>query len=192
MPAITAIAIGGSAGALPVLKDLLPRLPAGLSVSVMVVLHVPSGRPTLLPELFSRLSVPVDEAFDKAPPTAGVWFAPSGYHLHVERDGHLALSVDPPVLHSRPSIDVLFESAAAAHGQGLVALLLSGASADGAEGLRAVVAAGGLALAQDPDSAMCPVMPAAGVRAGARPCSVEELGRILAAAPTSSTSGPDS
>jgi two-component system chemotaxis response regulator CheB len=112
-------------------------------------------------------ALPVREAYDKARVAeGGIWFAPADYHLLVEADGTLALSVDEPVNYSRPSIDVLFESAAVAYGPGLLAVVLTGASADGAAGAECVRRAGGTVIVQAPESAEIPLMPQAAITRG--------------------------
>ena len=158
-----AIVIGGSAGSIEALSVLLTYLPAGLRASLMVVLHLPRDRPSLLCNIFqSRCALPLREAQDKEPIEAGtVYFAPPDYHLLVDAGPALALSVDAPVHYSRPSIDVLFESAADVYGPQLIGIVLSGANQDGARGLAAVHAHGGLCLVQDPDSASMRTMPEA-------------------------------
>jgi two-component system, chemotaxis family, protein-glutamate methylesterase/glutaminase len=157
---IEAIAIGGSAGAVEALSVLLPMLPPQFPAAVFVVLHLPRERPSLLAEVFGpKCALPVHEAEDKAPIERGtVYLAPPGYHLLVDVGPQLALSVDEPVNLSRPSIDVLFESAADVYGGALLGVLLSGASVDGAAGLAAVQAAGGLTVVQEPRSAPVPLM----------------------------------
>lgn len=164
---IEAVVFGGSAGSINVLLELLPGLPADLRVPVVGVVHVRAGHPSALPELFDPLTqVRVREAIDKQAVEPGVvLFAPSGCHLLVERDLTVSLSVDEPVLFSRPSIDVLFESAAWAWRECLLGLVLSGASADGAAGLAAIAAAGGMAWVQDPNTAEVGIMPKAALRA---------------------------
>jgi two-component system chemotaxis response regulator CheB len=159
----TLIAIGASAGAVDALGQLLPELPGTLGAPVLVVVHVPPDRRSALAELFSTsCALRTLEAEDKTMPgPASVYFAPPDYHLLVERDGTLALSVDEPVHHSRPSIDVLFESVAEAVGPGALGILLSGASRDGAEGLRRIRAAGGRTWVQAPETAQVAVMPRA-------------------------------
>ena len=156
-----AVVIGGSAGSVEALSVLLPALPAGLQAAVLVVLHLPRNRPSLLCNIFrSRCALPLREAEDKEPIVPGtVYFAPLDYHLLVDDGPALALSVDAPVHYSRPSIDVLFESAADAYGSGLIGMLLSGANQDGARGLAAIEARGGLAVVQEPDSAGVRTMP---------------------------------
>lgn len=180
---IQAIVIGGSAGAFAALKLLLPALPPALTVPVMVVVHVPAGRPSAIPEIFNRgTDVAVREAEDKEPLAAGtVYFAPPGYHLLVEADRTLALSTDAPVHHSRPSIDVLFESAADVFGGGLLGVILSGANSDGAAGLQAIARCGGTTIVQRPDTAEQPAMPQAALDAVAPTAalSVEEIARVF-------------
>ena len=161
------IAVGASAGAVEALLDLLPELPADLPSPVLIVVHVPRDRRSALPELFAtRCAARVVEAEDKIDADAGtVYFAPSGYHLLVERDGRLALSSDDPVNLSRPSIDVLFESAAYAFGPRVLGIVLSGANADGARGLACIREHGGLAWVQDPRTARVAFMPEAAIAA---------------------------
>jgi two-component system, chemotaxis family, protein-glutamate methylesterase/glutaminase len=161
-----AIAIGASAGGIEALGVLLPALPRTLRAAVFVVVHVPPGRPSLLAEIFApRCALPVREAVDKEAIEPGtIWFAPPDYHLLVDGGppaAQIALSADEPVNWSRPSIDVLFESAADLYGEMLAAVVLSGASDDGARGLAAVQRAGGLALVQDPADAAAAAMPRA-------------------------------
>lgn len=162
---LEAIVIGASAGALEALSVILPALPAQFRLPVMVVVHVPPDRQSLLAELFqAKCQLDVVEAEDKAPIRRGtVYFAPADYHLLVEVDKTISLSSDEPVLFSRPSIDVLFESAADAYGSALIAIVLTGANEDGAKGLRAVVDAGGIALVQNPDGAFASAMPQAAI-----------------------------
>lgn len=167
---VEAVVIGGSAGALEPLGALLEALPERFVPAVLVVLHIPPDRPSLLVDLFkSRCRLPVLEAMDKERVAQGsIYFAPPDYHLQVERGATISLSRDPPVLFSRPSIDVLFESAADAYGEGLTAILLSGANEDGARGLDAVRKARGRVWVQSPADAHTNTMPAAAIaRAGA-------------------------
>ncbi|MEJ2817418.1 MULTISPECIES: chemotaxis protein CheB [unclassified Caulobacter] len=166
---IKAIAIGASAGAVQALQVILPRLPVGYPLPVLVVVHVPPDRSNVLLPLFqSKCRMRVKEAEDKEPMDGGViYFAPSDYHMLVEADGALALSNDEPVNYSRPSIDVLFESAADAYGPALVGVILTGANNDGAAGLKAVTDAGGVAIVEDPAQAYASAMPDAALDAAA-------------------------
>lgn len=164
---VGAVVIGASAGAVDALTAILPALPPDYPLPVMVVVHVPPDKKSLMADLFRYKSrVNVREADDKEPLAPGtVYFAPPDYHLLVEPDRRLSLSSEEPVHFSRPSIDVLFESAADAYGAGLVGVLLTGASADGARGLKAVRDAGGAAVVQHPDEAAVPTMPRAALAA---------------------------
>ncbi|MES2740150.1 MAG: chemotaxis protein CheB [Pseudomonadota bacterium] len=183
--AIRLIVIGASAGGVEALGLLLRALPAHCPAAVAVVLHLPTGRSSMLPQLYAdRCALPIKEVEDKEPARAGtVYFASPDYHLQLEPDHTFSLSQDAPVHFSRPSIDVAFESAAYAYGAALLAIVLSGASADGAAGLALVRRRGGLAWVQDPASAQVPVMPAAAIaRAGAdRIGTLAEIGAALAA-----------
>lgn len=160
-----AVAVGASAGGIDALFALLEGLPREYPLPIAAVVHLPEVGESRLPQVFAaRLALPVREAASGAPLEAGtLHLAPAGYHLLVEADRTLSLSCDPPVLFSRPSIDVLMESAADAYGPGLVGIVLTGASADGARGLTRVRACGGLAAVQSPEEARHPAMPAAAI-----------------------------
>jgi two-component system chemotaxis response regulator CheB len=157
---IDAVVIGASAGGVDALSVLLPALPRRLSAAVLVVLHLPRTGPSLLVDIFAqRCPRPVREAIDKAVIEPGtVYFAPPDYHLLVERSGTLALSADDLVNFSRPSVDVLFESAADVYRERLLGIVLTGASHDGAAGLEAVALAGGFTVVQDPKTAHVSLM----------------------------------
>jgi two-component system, chemotaxis family, protein-glutamate methylesterase/glutaminase len=178
-----AIVIGASAGALEALSSLLPGLPADYRLPILVVVHLPPDKTSLLAELLRvRCAIRVREAEDKEPIEPGVvYFAPPDYHLLVEEDKRLSLSDDEPVLFSRPSIDVLFESAADAYAGGLIGVVLTGANSDGANGLKAVVEAGGVAVVQSPGSAYAVAMPEAAIAAcpAARVLPVNEIAAYL-------------
>ncbi|WP_404480364.1 chemotaxis protein CheB [Novosphingobium sp. BL-52-GroH] len=160
------VAIGASAGAIQVLLHLLPALPEDFALPVLVVVHIPSGRRSELTTLFAaRCRLQVIEGEDKEPIEAGtITFAPPDYHMLVEAGGTISLSADDPVFFSRPSIDVLFESAADAYGPGLVGVVLTGANEDGARGLGAIAKAGGMAIVQDPATAYARAMPEAALK----------------------------
>ena len=158
-----AIVVGGSSGGIDALIHILPALPTTLRVPVLVVVHLPRDRPSLLTNIFrQRCLLPLCEAQDQDPIAAGtVYFAPPDYHLLVDQGPRLALSVDALVHFSRPSIDVLFESAADQYGERVLGILLSGANEDGARGMQAIAASGGLLVVQEPASASVPAMPLA-------------------------------
>ncbi|WCM94129.1 chemotaxis protein CheB [Acidovorax sp. NCPPB 2350] len=182
-----AVVIGGSAGSVEALSVLLPALPAPQRAAVLVVLHLPRDRPSLLCEIFQpRCALPLREAQDKEPVEPGtVYFAPPDYHLLIDAGPTLSLSVDDPVHFSRPSIDVLFESAADAYGERLLAILLSGANQDGAQGIAAVQAAGGATIVQDPESASMTPMPEAALQlcTPTRVLAPPRIAELLAALP---------
>lgn len=166
-PRAELVVVGASAGAVEALSAVLPALPEGYRLPVVVVVHVPPDKTSIMAELFrAKCRVTVCEAEDKEPLAAGtVYFAPPDYHLLVEPDRRLSLSSEEPVHFSRPSIDVLFESAADAVGPGVVGVVLTGANDDGARGLKAVCDAGGLALVQSPEEAHVAAMPRAALAA---------------------------
>jgi two-component system chemotaxis response regulator CheB len=178
-----AVVIGGSAGCFEALREILSALPREFTLPVLVVQHLhPSDDGSFARHLVSAMQLQVVEPCDKEPIDRGrVYTAPANYHLLVERDGTIALSVDERVNWSRPSIDVLFESAARVWGAAVIAILLSGANTDGVEGMRAVRAAGGLTIAQDPAVAEYPVMPQAAIDAGAvdEVLRLEKIGKRL-------------
>lgn len=156
------IVVGASAGGVAAVRSLLEAFPESCPAVVLIVLHLPRDRPSQVAELFSQYcALPVAEAEDKAPLTPGsVWVAPPDYHLMVEDRETMSLSLDEPVLFSRPAIDPLFESAAAVFADRVLAILLTGASNDGSEGVAAVRASGGRAWIQRPEEASSPLMPA--------------------------------
>jgi two-component system chemotaxis response regulator CheB len=162
-----AVVIGASSGAVEALSEVLERLPSEFRLPIMIVVHLPADRPSALVDLFRvRCSFEVREAEDKEPVRpAVIYFAPPDYHLLVEVDKSLSLSSDEAVLYSRPSIDVLFESAADAYGPNLIGVVLTGANSDGAAGLRRIWEGGGAALVQSPDTAFSTAMPRAAIAA---------------------------
>lgn len=180
---LRAIVIGASAGAVEALSQILPALPADFPLPILVVVHVPADRQSLLPSLLqSKCQMAVREAEDKEPAEAGtIYFAPPDYHLLAEEDGTLALSSDEEIWYSRPSIDVLFESAADAYGAALIGVILTGANSDGARGLKAIAEAGGIALVEDPATAHAAAMPMAALNecATARTMPLSQIASYL-------------
>lgn len=162
-PGIEAIVVGASAGAVDTLSAILPALPRDYRLPVLVVVHRPANRESALTEVLgAKCQLPVREAEDKEEICPGtVYLAPADYHLLVEKERILSLSSEEPVLYSRPSINILFETAADAYGPSLVGVILSGANQDGAAGLKCIVEAGGIGLVQRPDLAYSPAMPQA-------------------------------
>jgi len=180
---IEAIAIGASAGGIDALSQLLPALPTDARLAVFVVVHLPPAQPSLLTEIFQlRCALWVQEAEDKQMVEPGtLYFAPPDYHLLLDAGPQLALSADPPVHFSRPSIDALFESAADVYGKALLGIVLTGASEDGASGLLAIHQAGGSTWVQRPSDAATPAMPLYAIQRcpAARVLSLEEMGMLF-------------
>lgn len=193
---VAALAIGASAGGVEAISTLLQALPSRLGAAVLVVLHLPRDRQSLLPGLFqAKCALPVREAEDKEPVLPGrVYVAPPDYHLLVDAGPSLSLSVDPPVNWSRPSIDVLFESAADVYGQRLVGVVLTGANDDGAGGAAKIAAAGGRVLVQAPEGALSPTMPEAALRRvpSARPMTLAQMAALIGTLDASPADGPSS
>jgi len=163
---IEAVVVGGSAGAVDGLIAILSALPTHFSIPVVAVLHLLPTKPSYLVPIFSpQCGMLVKEAEDKEPlAQKTLYLAPPDYHLLLEKPGAISLSVDAPEHFSRPSIDVLFESAADVFGTRLLGILLSGANADGAKGLASIQRHGGLTLVQTPETATAAAMPQAALR----------------------------
>lgn len=178
-----AVVMGGSAGGFKALAAILSALPPNFSLPILVVQHLHPGDDSLFTRhLASTTRLPVIEPCDKQRIERGhVYVAPANYHMLVEQSGTIALSVDDKVNWSRPSINVLFESAALAWGERVIAILLSGANDDGAAGMLTIKESGGLTIAQDPATAEYPVMPQAAIDSGGvdEVLSVEKIGRQL-------------
>lgn len=158
------VVIGTSAGGIQALKSILPQLPASFSLPIVIVLHIPEGQPSLLAEIFEpKIKMKVKEADEKEVLKAGtVYFAPPGYHLLVEDNKTFSLTMEDAVHFSRPSIDILFESAAETYGANVVGVLLTGANTDGGLGLKRIKEVGGLGIIQNPATAEYPTMPESG------------------------------
>ncbi len=171
---VTAVVIGTSAGGPAALQVLLARLDPKLSAAIVVLSHVGPNGPDLLPDILEPICpLPTRLARERTAVEPGVvYIAPSGYHLLIERDHTFSLSVDPKVHFSRPAIDVLFVSAAAAYGSALAGVVMTGASRDGATGLAHIRKAGGYAMVQDPGEAAFTTMPQSAIEiAGAELCA---------------------
>ncbi len=177
------VTIGVSAGGMAALTEILSALPESFSMSIVIVQHKKEGQDDFLTTYLSqKCSLKITEAKEKHPILPGtVYIAPSGYHLLIERDFTFSLSIDPPVHFSRPSIDVLFESAADAYGNNLIGVILTGASSDGSLGLKRIRQKNGLALIQDPKSAEVNVMPlsALDISGADHVQALEEIGPFL-------------
>jgi two-component system chemotaxis response regulator CheB len=183
-----AVVIGVSAGGLKALTSFIPELPGDLGLALIIVQHVREGSDDFLARHLNGMSaIRVKEADEKEPIQAGTaYLAPPGYHLLVEDDRTFSLSAGPFVSFSRPSVDVLFDSAAHAYGDRLVGVILTGANSDGALGLAAVKQAGGVTIVQNPDTADTPSMPKAAIRATTvdHVLTLAQIAPFLASLPT--------
>ncbi|HIG44656.1 MAG: chemotaxis protein CheB [bacterium] len=184
MKRFKAVVIGTSAGGIGALSRLLAYLPDAFSFSVIIVLHVsPESRGRQVEYFDFKFDCSLHNAEDKEPIRPGcVYFAPPNYHLLIESDTTFSLSVDEKVQYSRPSIDVLFESAAHVWGHDLAGIVLTGSNADGAYGLQVVKEHGGLAVVEDPAKSEFPTMPQASLSAGEVDyiLSLDQIGKLLA------------
>ncbi len=164
--AVDLIVIGASAGGVEALGQLLSALPSGFVIPILIVLHVPPQGPHALVSIFSRkCNCYAKEAEDKEAIEPGIiYIAPADYHLLVEPDHTLSLSRDEALHYSRPSIDMLFESAALSYRERVLSILLTGANTDGAKGMKQIQECGGLAWVQDPAEATSPTMPQAALK----------------------------
>lgn len=155
------VAIGASAGGVEAILKVLPMLHHDFQVPVAIVLHVPDKPSVNFSHVISTfVNRKVYEVEDKMPIEDGaIYLAPGGYHTFVDKDGVFSLSQDEPVNFSRPSIDLFFQSAAQAYGKNLMAVLLTGANKDGAEGLKMVQQLKGTTIIQDPNEAQARTMP---------------------------------
>jgi two-component system chemotaxis response regulator CheB len=160
------VVVGASLGGMRALAILLDGLPGDFVLPLAIAQHRAADAVGALGRFlqgFSRL--PVSEIEDKQPILpARIYLAPADYHVLIEA-GAFALSTEAPILHARPSIDALFESAADAYAAAAIGVILTGASADGARGLARLKQRGGVALVQSPETAECRVMPEAAISA---------------------------
>lgn len=178
-----AVVCGVSAGGLDALRILLATIPEDFAPALIIVQHRLARQDEFLAGLLATACrLPVKEAEDKEDVLGGVvYLAPANYHLMIEADRTFSLSIDEKVNFSRPSIDVLFETAAEVYGAGLIGIILTGASRDGAAGLRRVKEMNGIAVVQDPKTAEFPAMPLAALEETQidHILSIERIGRLL-------------
>ncbi len=183
MKSYAAIVVGVSAGGLEALSRVFPSLPWDFPLPIVVVQHVAPDSDGYLAAHLKRLGpLDVKEADEKETPRGGtIYVAPANYHLLVERDRTLSLSVDPWVNYARPSIDLLFQSASEAYGSELIGVIMTGANSDGARGLGEIEAAGGLAIVQDPKTAEAASMPSSAIAGTKKPVvlPLEEIAGFL-------------
>ena len=163
-----AVVIGVSAGGLAALSGILEGLPVDFSLPLIIIQHRAKDERTLLEEVLqARCVVRIKQADEKEKiKDSVVYFAPADYHLLIEQDRSFSLTCDEPVNFSRPSIDLLFETASEVYLDKLIGIILTGANSDGAAGIRAIRRRGGFTIAQDPGSASFPAMPRAAIDTG--------------------------
>jgi len=162
------IVIGVSAGGTDALCEILTTLPASFPLPIVIVQHLhPEQNGYMLEHLKQIWQINVEEAIDKSAIKKGnIYFAPPNYHLLIEDENTFALSVDEKVCYARPSVDVLFKSAADVYGESILAIILTGANSDGTEGIKYIKKKGGMAIAQDPKDAYSSLMPQSAIDTG--------------------------
>jgi len=180
---IKIVVIGVSAGGSEALCQILAELPASFPLPIVIVQHLHPDQDGYIIEHFNKLwQMNVEEAIDKTVIKNGnIYFAPPNYHLLVEDEKTFALSVDDKVCYARPSIDVLFKSAADVYGTSTLAIILTGANSDGTEGIKYIKKKGGMTIAQAPDTAYSPVMPQSAIDTGKidKVLTLTEISNIL-------------
>ena len=178
-----AIAIGSSAGGIDALDFLLPHLRSDTKVSVFIVQHIKANSDSFFVTMMNRkCQFRVKEPCNTEEIAPGtIYFAPPDYHMLIEENFTLTLSADEKVNFSRPSIDVMFETAAEAYGKNLIGIILTGANKDGSVGLRSIKRRGGITIVQNPKNAAFPEMPTAALALHApdKILSLEDIGAYL-------------
>ena len=184
MGPVKAVVMGASWGGLNAYTQILAALPANFPAAILLVQHQRANSENRLPWLLSRYcSLPVIAPEDKEPILPGhVYVAPPGYHMLVEQDETIALSVARPVHFSRPAVDELFFSAGVVYGSRLAAVILTGANEDGAAGIEYIYRRGGFTIAQSTVSSEAPTMPESAIKTGAvsKVLDLEQIGPFLA------------
>ncbi|MEO3408512.1 chemotaxis protein CheB [Mucilaginibacter sp. CAU 1740] len=178
-----AVIIGGSAGSLKVILEIVRNLDKDFLLPVIIIIHRKNDPESALIDVLSEAAVlPTKEAEDKEFILSGtIYLAPAGYHLLIEQDYSFSLDSSEKVHFSRPSIDVSFQCAADAYGERLIAILLSGANEDGTKGFEEIKKNGGVLIAQEPLTAEAPYMPAHAIRYVSVDyiCSIVQIGPLI-------------
>ena len=174
-----AIVIGVSSGGLKALKIIFSALPSGFAIPIIVVQHIgPLSENSWIKLLNDSCIIPIKEADEKEKIVTGnIFIAPSNYHLLIEKDRTFSLTIDERVNFARPSIDVLFESAAEAYKEKLIGIILTGANNDGTKGVKRIKECGGIVIIQDPETAESSYMPASAI-AAVQPDYIQALDQI--------------
>lgn len=174
-----AVVIGVSAGGMNALGKILPALPGDFPLPLIVVQHIsPQSDNYMIRHFDQQSQIRVKEADEKEKIKPGhAYFAPPNYHLLIEEDHTFSLSVEERINFSRPSIDVLFETALDAYCSSLIGIILTGANNDGSKGLKLIKDCGGLTIVQDPQEAEVPAMPEAAIKLS-MPDHILKVGQI--------------
>jgi len=175
-----AIVIGVSSGGMNALKYLFSELPADYLIPIIIVQHVSAHSDNeWIKTLNNTSNLNIKEADEKEKiETGNVYIAPANYHLMLEKDKTFSLTIDERVNFARPSIDVMFESAAEAFQKKLIGIVLTGSNSDGAKGIKRISELGGLAIIQDPETAESPTMPSSAI-AAVQPDYILSLEKIV-------------
>ncbi|AXE17831.1 chemotaxis protein CheB [Runella rosea] len=178
------VVIGGSAGSIPVISELIEALPSPFDFAVVIVLHRSKNVISEMEQILAvkRKEIIVKEPDDKEPiQKKCVYLAPQNYHLLIEETHSFCLDYSEPVSYSRPSIDVTFESIAEIYTEKAVAILLSGANGDGSRGMAEMIARGGIGIVQEPSTAEYPIMPqlALDANAGAKSMTPAQISAYI-------------
>lgn len=180
---IEMVVVGASAGGIDAIKTVIKDLPDNFLLPIVTVLHISDKMNHNFADLFRNdRGIAVREVEEKrVPMPRSFYLAPPGYHLFLEPDHSFGLSVEEKVNWARPSIDLLFESAAASYGKKVAGVILTGANGDGASGLSAIRAAGGLGIVQDPRTAYAAAMPEAALKESGADfvLPLDEIGALL-------------
>lgn len=178
------VLIGTSTGGTEALRQIFAALSSDFALPILVAQHLhPLQDKATIVKFHENCTIPIKEAAEQELIRPGqVYFAPSNYHLLIEDDHTFAFSIDAKVNFTRPSIDVLFESAADVYGKHLIGIILTGANHDGARGLQIIGNKGGLTIVQDPETAIAPAMPLAAIAATKvqHILAPDKIGRLLA------------
>ena len=178
-----AVVIGSSAGGMEALRRVLSTLPEKFELPIIVVQHLNPNSESYLAEYLSRYCCfKVKEVEEKERVKKGwIYISPPNYHTLIEKDGSFTLTVEERVSYARPSIDVLFETAADAFGERLIGIILTGANSDGSYGLMKIKKNGGIAIVQDPDTAEVDMMPRAALERVTADyvLNLEDIGQML-------------
>ena len=162
-----AIVIGVSSGGMKAMKIMFSHLPKGFKTPIVIVQHISAHSDSQWIQLLNdTYTIDIKETDEKEKIENGkVYFAPPNYHLLIEKDKTFSLTIDERVNYARPSIDVLFESAAEAYKNKLIGIILTGSNSDGTNGIKRIQECGGLAIVQDPKTAEAAYMPISAISA---------------------------